>query len=309
MINVEKIQDSLNENTDSRLTTFEWEYPRFIHAEVLTHRVFSKNAGSSRAVPVMSAIELASNSMVVPNFKYNKAGMQPAKHLSEKDMELAIEVWRGCANSCIDAAEELASLKVHKQWANRMLEWFSPIKIVLSGTDFANFLWLRNDIEAQDELAHLAEQVENLLNSSKPTVVEIGHAHVPYVDRTFGDMGVSYGRLDHTENGALTMTEACKVSASVCAQMSYRKSDDSMAKANDMYEKFIRGRRIHSSPFEHQAICAPANIDMVPKYLDSAITHFDRQGRWYSGNLRGWIQYRHLIPNNTCHSLEGVIRL
>ncbi len=302
MIQVLKIQDSLNLSTDSRLSTFQWDYPRFIHGEVMTHRVFSRNAGSSRAIPVVSAIDLAVDNMVIPEFKYNKGGMQPGRFLSERDMRSAKNIWENCAFNCVLAARELSSLKVHKQWANRMLEWFSPIRIVLSSTEFDNFLWLRNDHEAQDEIAEIAFNVERLLSESKPQIVGLGHAHVPYVDRS--------ENLEYSVNGIpLTIPQALKISASVCGQMSYRKSDDSLEKAEDMYDRFIRGHRVHSSPFEHQAIAADSCIDVIPKHLDMGITHFDRQNRWYSGNLRGWVQYRHLIPNNTCSDLSRVAPL
>lgn len=301
MINAILLQDSLNTATDSRLTSFQWDYPRFIHAEVMTHRLFSRNAGSSRAIPVLSAIDLAREQMVEPVFKYNQSGMQPGKYLSQADMEAALDVWRKCAFNCIEAAKELQSLKVHKQWANRMLEWFSPIRIVITSTDWDNFLWLRNDFEAQDEIEILAYNVEKQLNKSQPVKIALGDAHVPFVDRVVTESGF----VDYSVDGEpLKMTDALKVSASVCGQMSYRKSDTSLAKAEDMYDKFMRGRRVHASPFEHQAIAAAADISFVPKHLDPGITHFDRQGRWYSANLRGWVQYRHLIPRNTCTNLE-----
>ena len=39
-----------------RLVTMEVRYPRFIHAEFMTHRMFSRNAGSSRALPIRKMI-------------------------------------------------------------------------------------------------------------------------------------------------------------------------------------------------------------------------------------------------------------
>lgn len=305
MIELVNVQDSYSPLTDSRITTFQWDYPRFVHGEVMTHRVFSRNAGSSRAIPVMSAIDIAAERMVEPLFRKNKPGMQPGEYLSAADLATATKIWRDCAHSCIEAAKELNSLKVHKQWANRMLEWFSPIRIAVTSTDWDNFLWLRNDFEAQDEIWQLAELVENSLSVSKPLTLQPGDAHTPFVDRFVAPGGNIYYKVDGTE---LLLPQALKVSASVCAQMSYRKNDTSILKSNEMYDRFVQSRRVHSSPFEHQAIAAHADISMVPMHLDKGITHFDRKGRWYSGNFRGMVQYRQLIPNNVCTDLEEARR-
>ena len=290
MISVKMIQDSVSAQTDTRLTTFEWEYPRIIHAEVLTHRLMAKNAGSSRAIPTTSMLEIVQNNMFVPHFKYNQSGMQPAGPLTPMDMTEAIEAWMAGASACIATAKKLNELKVHKQWANRMLEWFSPIKIVITATNWDNFLWLRNDCEAQDELEILAGLTEKALNESEPMVVPFGHAHVPYVDRVrTNDPGMLY-----ISNGKeITINEALKLSSSICAQMSYRKANDSMDKADSLFTQFMESRRVHASPFEHQGIVT-----------DEGSTHVSNDGMFWSGNLRGWTQFRHLIPNNTCNDLQ-----
>ena len=293
MINSTLVAFSESEQTGQKLASFEWEYPRLIHAEVLTHRVFSRNAGSSRAIPTASAIELAQDKMYVPKFRHNQSGMQPGEALAEDLQAQAEEVWKICAGHCITAAEALKELKVHKQWANRMLEWFSPIKIVVTSTEWDNFLWLRNDEEAQDEVEILAKQTEKLLLESEPLLVPHDGLHVPYVERRIVD-----GKLRYFNNGTeIDPVEALQISASVCAQMSYRKADDSLNKALCLEEIFMNGRRVHASPWEHQGIVT-----------DEGVTHRDTQGRWWSGNFCGWSQYRHLIPNNTCTDL-GMARM
>ena len=45
----------------ANLWTFELTYPRYIHSEFMTHRVFSRNASSSRAIPVKRMIEQVRN--------------------------------------------------------------------------------------------------------------------------------------------------------------------------------------------------------------------------------------------------------
>lgn len=301
MVKVIKVQDSLALKTKARLTTFEWEYPRFIHAEIMTHRVLGRNAGSSRAIPTMSAIELATEQMVIPDFAANKPGMQPGEILSGDALFQAREIWQDAAYCCIRASKMLHELKVHKQWANRMLEWFSPIKIVATATEWDNFLWLRNDAEAQTEFEQLANQVEHLLNTETPDLVPLSGAHVPYVDRVIDGKHVRYF-VDGTE---INREQAMLISASVCGQMSYRKADRSLEKALDMRSKFMEGRRVHASPFEHQGISTERHMSRMPAIYDRGVTHFDRKGNWHSGNLKGWIQHRHLIKGNTCTNLKA----
>lgn len=290
MVQSNLIQASMSDMTGAFLYTFQWDYPRFIHAEIMTHRVFSRNAGSSRAIPVMTAVDLARDHMVVPSFKKNKPGMQPGDMLSAEDLDKAQSIWRNCAQNCIEAAQELNDLKVHKQWANRMLEWFSPIRIVVTATEWDNFLWLRNDFEAQDEIALLAEQVEQQLRDATPFVVPFNHAHVPYVDRRYNNYGEVMYSVDGVE---LTINDALMVSASVCGQMSYRKADTSLKKARDLFERFMESRRVHASPTEHQAIAS-----------HEAMTHSTFDGAQWSANFRGWSQFRHMIANNTCRDLQ-----
>ena len=61
---VKIIADSIVD--DKRVTTFELEYPRYVHSELLTHRVFSRNCASSRAIPLDKMIELTIDNPVIP---------------------------------------------------------------------------------------------------------------------------------------------------------------------------------------------------------------------------------------------------
>ena len=56
MIKAKIIADSINSKR-CRLTSWVLEYPRFIHAEIMIHRVFSRNAASSRAIPTEKIIQ------------------------------------------------------------------------------------------------------------------------------------------------------------------------------------------------------------------------------------------------------------
>ena len=56
-ISAKIIADSYSAINGKRITTFELVYPRFIHSELMTHRLFSRNAMSSRAVPIQKMID------------------------------------------------------------------------------------------------------------------------------------------------------------------------------------------------------------------------------------------------------------
>ena len=91
------IADSISEK-GKRITTFELEYPRIIHSELMTHRVFSRNAMSSRAVPVGKMLQqIVENPAMPVRFGVNKRGMEDGGEHDQKirveytDMELTPE--------------------------------------------------------------------------------------------------------------------------------------------------------------------------------------------------------------------------
>lgn len=64
-ISAKVVCDSISEQ-GIRLTTFEIEYPCFIHSEVMTHRNLSKNSSSSRAIPITKMLEQIESNMAIP---------------------------------------------------------------------------------------------------------------------------------------------------------------------------------------------------------------------------------------------------
>src|SRR4051794_37124536 len=137
-----------------RLTTLEATFPRFVLAEFNTHRVFSRNSASSRAIPVAKQLRRVLDDPYVPiEFGSNKPGMQAGPALSGGDRDAAER--EGLAapggagrhlaglitspgnageydglHACLEAAHGLLKappaewLNVHKQVANRLLEPF-----------------------------------------------------------------------------------------------------------------------------------------------------------------------------------------
>lgn len=296
MISAKIIADSYNKDFDSRITTFELEYPRFILAELNTHRVFSRSSASSRAIPIDKIIELIRTNPAMPShWSKNQAGMQANGEIEDK--YTAQYLWKLAASKAIEVAEEMKALGLHKQVVNRILEPYQTMKTVVTSTCFNNFLWLRNHKDADPNLHALAGAMSDAFNKSEPVTLLEGEWHLPYVISMRHSV---YGRMFYCDSNGdvLELDEAKKVSASCCAQTSYRKSDESVDKAVMIYEKLITSDRCHASPTEHQATPTPRKGVIYEQLSIEGVTHVDKLGVPWSGNFHGWIQHRQLIPDN-----------
>lgn len=320
------IADSIS-STGQRLTTFELEYPRFIHAEFMTHRLFSRNAASSRAIPVAKAIELIKADTAKPiHWGKNQPGMS-AKEECTEDLRNVLEIgndldwprltsaegWDQARDNAIYIAEKFNEAGYHKQIVNRLLEPFSHIKVVCTATEFSNAFYLRCHPDAQPEINRLFEIMWELYSTNEPQFLNPGEWHVPYYDGNYGN-GVwkpsGYVRMidgvahDTDHKKGHTLQEALMISSSQCAQVSYRKADDSLEKATMIYGRLVESEPVHASPFEHQGtpMVAPnvytSRLDDKIEETNPGMTHCDIRGDYWSGNFKGFIQHRQLIPNN-----------
>ena len=283
------IADSINAD-GNRLTTFELVYQRFIHSELMTHRMLSKNAASSRAIPISKMLELIDESPAMPVFwGKNQPGMSAKEELSEHDIAAAKTLWYEGTRHAIETVQQLNVIGLHKQIANRISEPWQMMKSVVSGTEWANILWLRNHDAAQPEFHELARCIQEEFDASVPQLLAPGQWHLPYIKSILvGNFGQEF------ENG-VTLEQAQKISASCCAQVSYRKLDDSIEKALDIYEKLVGMDRQHASPFEH--LGTPMESHQSWSVPQAGITHRDIKSKFWSANFQGWIQYRKLLPN------------
>jgi thymidylate synthase ThyX len=265
----------------SRLTTFQVCFPRFILAEVNTHRVLSRNYRSSRAVPVSRLIEEVSADPFIPHaFTRNKPGMQGGDPLEEEESLRAETRWRQAAIQAAHAAASLAELGVHKQYANRMLEPFAYVHGVISGTEWDNFFKLRCHPDAQPEFHELAVLMRNQMIVNKPKKLIGNEWHPPYIS--------------DEEAGMYNQRMLLALSAARCAWVSYKPFDESqrsdVEKAINTVKK-LSGDPMHASPFEHQAIARPSCGSGLPS------------PKFFPSNFNSeWVQARHLIEN-------GVIKL
>lgn len=274
------------------IVTFELEYPRFILAEVNTHCMLSKNTASSRAIPIETVIEMIEKNPVIPVYwgKRNK-GMSAIEEID--DIEEAKRLWLRGRNYAIKLAKRFDKIGLHKQIANRILEPWVTAKTVLTGTELANFFWLRNHKDAQPEFKVLAKEMYEELKKSSPEILQYGEWHLPYVT----SHREADGRLHYyNENDIeISLDEARKISASCCAQASYRKLDGSSEKAENIFSRLIESSPVHASPVEHQA--TPINLNL--NKAQEGVTHIDKDGMLWSAKFKGWIQYRKLIKNES----------
>jgi hypothetical protein len=281
------ILDSIH--AGQRITTLELDYPRFIHSEFMTHRQLSRNAASSRAIPAKAVRNQVWNHPAMPvAWGKNQSGMQAAANLSPRRAWVASKIWRGLAKTACVFHWGLEKVGVHKQLTNRVLEPWQMMKVVVTATEWSNFLWLRNHGEAQPEIHELARELDAALVGSTPTNLKVGEWHLPYAPE--------YLRLPSLSSEA-HLIQAKTISQSCCAQVSCRRLDPSLGKARKISDMLTSGSRVHASPFEHQA--TPLARPCSRKHHVEGITHFDTEGSAWSGNFKGWVQNRQLIKGHT----------
>ena len=279
MIKATIIQDSISD-VGIRITTFELEYPRFVHAELMTHRMWSRNAESSRAVPIEKTIEHVKTNPAAPVFwGKNQAGMQSVVELEGNELQQAKSLWDRAATSAAGYSAQMAQASMHKQIANRVTEPFKNIKTIVTATEYANWYWLRDHYMAQPEIAELANLMKKAVQASTPLMLNSDEWHVPYVDRIRSQESLKYLGA---EGYFISLEDAKIVSASCCAQVSYRKNDDSIEKAKIVYDRLTntKGDPVHASPLEHQATPMIYAVDFMASYWQEGITHVDRKGKF-----------------------------
>lgn len=293
LISVEIIKDSYNPEFSSRITTMILEYPRIIHSELMTHRLFSRNASSSRAIPVSKVIEQVRDNPAMPvRFGKNQAGMQDA---GEHMPNLGKEIWNDAMESAVQYALAFSENNFHKQVANRILEPYQFIRVCVTSTNWNNWFNLRNHPDADPTIHALAETMEKAMSESEPYRLMPGQWHLPFVKEQVNMHEQQF--FDESDN-EITLEQALMISASCAAQTSYRKLDNSLEKAEDIYKKLIESKPCHASPVEHSCMAIAKQENPMDYFKIKGVTHIDRNGIPWSGNLHGVIQYRQLIEGN-----------
>lgn len=261
------------------------DYPNFLANGIVVHN--SRNSASARAIPVITMLKQVFKRDTVPPVKYkNKRGMQPSnEELSPFKDALANFTYSVNKISAMVSCYLLNKIGLHKQWTNRLIEPYMITKIVVTSTEWDNFIKLRNHKDAQLEIQKVADKIEKNLRIREPKHLSYGEWHLPYIETIKNADGIQY-----LSNGEVVTLETAKmISASCCAQVSYRKSDTSIDKAKIIFDKLINTKPLHASPFEHQA----TPIENVKQATHRIL----KGGDLYCNNFKGWQQYRHLLEN------------
>ncbi len=262
------IEDSISPK-GVRLTTLQLVYPRFILAELNTHRVFSRSSASSRAIPTSKMIDAVSNSPAMPvHWGKNERGMQAKSELDEYDKRQAISCWLEASRRATETARLMAGTGVHKQVVNRILEPYMFAHTVVTSTEWSNFFELRLHEDADPNFYELARVIDMAMNGSYPRLLKPGQWHLPYVT--------------DSEREFLSKKEAVMVSTARCCRVSYMKHDgnhSTLKEDIELHQRLVGANPKHSSPAEHQA---------TPRGLFGS--------KKYAGNFsNSWVQYRKLI--------------
>jgi len=254
------------------LVTFKLRYPLVIHAELMTHRMFSRNAQSNRAMP---ASKLRAEVEVEPYkpelWLSNKSGMQPNNEVISNPEAADLE-WNRAKAVALDAHAKLERYGVHKQWTNRLLMPYQHITVLVTATDWDNFFQLRCAPDAQYEIQQLACAMRDEMDRTDNTIIGVNDVwHLPFIE--YDDLEV----IDDYNTLAL-------ISAARCARVSYNNLDGSKPDINkDLELAHKLADAGHMSPFEHQA----RRSDNVDNF------NITRNGELYSNNFHTpWVQFR-----------------
>jgi hypothetical protein len=290
----------------NRIDTLLLRYPRWIHSEFMTHRVFSRNASSSRAIPVERLIQSAIDDPAVPlHWGGNQKGMQAAAELDEfvevTDLQMALAnspydqsgeftgcveettsvpreaAWLFARDRAVQAARGFADAGYHKQLVNRLLEPFTHITVVVTATDWDNFIQLRNHPDAEPHMQLLARAIMQARGEAVVQRLRPNEWHLPFAD----------GRVQHTTELTTELGKALALSVACCASTSYRTVegfDMTMERARALFDRLAHATPPHASPFEHQAM---ADVHRI----DRGWVGRDRRGNF----CPGWVQYRQIM--------------
>lgn len=287
------IADSISENCP-RLTTMELVYPRCIHGEFMSHRNFSRNASSSRAIPVNKQIQMIIDDPFVPiHWGVNEKGMQAtqeapdgiASHPSYGDYPVK-ELWLKARDEAVEMAKAFNESGYHKQIVNRLLEPFAHIKVVMTATEWDNFFELRLHKDAEPHMQLLAQAMKKAMDESTSKILSVGDFHLPYIDESDW---INYVYANNFE----AIDDLLKISVARCARVSYLTQDGKRSTYEDdikLYDRLVGSVPLHASPLEHQAT-------PMPRFLTSGDLlkvneEFDTP---LQGNLNQWKQFRKII--------------
>jgi thymidylate synthase ThyX len=267
---VKVLADSISAN-DIRLTTLEVVFPRIVLCEFNTHRVFSRNSASSRAIPVDKMIKMVKDYPYIPtHWGKNQKGMSAEVEVSKEEAELALTEWLDARDNAVKSASNLLNIGIHKQITNRLLETWMWQTVIVSSTEWDNFYHLRSHEDAHPEIKKISDLIYNELKNSTPQLLNYNDWHLPLI-------------FEEDKKNISNIRDLIKISTGRCARVSYLTHDGKRDYNADitLHDKLFTSG--HMSPMEH--VATPVNLDC------------------FIGNFRGWKQYRKTIKKE--HDMLG----
>lgn len=280
------VADSISSRGSCRITTFICKFPRFLLAEVNTHRMLSRNSASSRARPFKTMLKDVIDDPFVPPLGWmaTHKGMQGSDYLDEAKSKEAKELWLQSRDNVVKTAKLLDELGVTKQFVNRLLEPYMWHEVIITGTEFENFFALRAHPDTEIHLCKLATLMLQAYNESKPKLLQEGEWHIP-----FGDAMDEEKILKLVDDKSTAEQIKLEIAAARCARISYKPfgSEDNYDYAADrrLFKTLVDGN--HVSPLEHVArVMTDEEWQENVSFRENVI----QQG--WCGNFRGFIQLR-----------------
>lgn len=324
MIAASIVADSVNAQ-GNRLTTFKLRYPWFIHGELMTHRVLSRNASSNRAIPLAKMLEEARSDDLRAEPVYwgaEQKGMEPGGELGRtrplatqsdplpmSPYEEARMWWKSAAMQAANCAQAMSMGGAHKSLCNRVLMPYTHANVVVTATEWDNFFGLRLDKAADPTMRALAVKMWEERAKSVPKLLQPGKWHLPFAD----DWGTTHDLeefINQKQRFELGTDDLIKISVARCARVSYESFETGRRSTVEedlrLYDRLVGAQPLHASPAEHQAtpdepdtysISVPKQTEeqkaarFVPLTMEIKMKHPEQ---W--GNFVGWRQYRQMLP-------------
>jgi len=310
-LRVNIVAASIGKENGVKIPTMELEYPRVALAEFNTHRVFTRNGQSSRAVPFPRMVEaMRANHHSPLRWLKNQPGMTATEVMLEDDAAECEAIWLETMEFNIAQAERLNAKHASKQYVNRLLEPWLMTKTLVTSTRWANFFKLRDHKDALPEFRELAAMMKEAFDKAefieRSAKEPMAGWHLPYIKPqdwdTVREAVIDGGRPDPIEIPSSLvkhmsmflpqdvglshpgMRTLIMMSVARCCRLSYKTFDTGVVPTLDQdYATFkkLATDPLHASPMEHVA------FPLTHKLHVPGIT----------GNFHGMRQLRKIMPN------------
>lgn len=307
------VADSISEN-GNRITTMLLTYPRFIHTEVMTHRAFSRNSASSRAIPFKKMVKMVEEDPFVPiAWQKEHKGMQGNEYIDIFSNPTCYPPgdWLEARDAMIEITKEMNEDGVTKQLCNRLLEPFMWHTALVTSTEWDNFFELRcPQYEYKGEVFKSKKECIRSYSSGLGKGFEEDRKYLNYLtDLEWLQINKSQAEIhiqalaesmwdvmnenapkqleigerhipfqisgEEASRNALTETARVKIAVARCARLSYLNHEEDVNYEKDIELHDRLLKMNHMSPFEHIAEC---------KNDDN-----------FYANFKGWQSYRNSL--------------